>query len=260
MPVPSNNHLAEEQFVNTRHTDYRKDILGDLDKKPDESNPLIPAATVVLLRTHNGAVEVLMLQKNTGIAFGGMWVFPGGKIDKCDYPECGDILRAAHQAAVRETQEETGLTLNPDDFVWFSHWTPPLSSPRRFSTWFFAAEMDFKDKIIVDGGEILDHRWITPQDALKHQAAGEIELAPPTWVTLHQLAQRHTIKEIVEHFEQREPPHFATRLERTPEGTPVAIWFGDAAYDSGNLESPGPRHRLTLCKGGFRFENTVVEY
>ncbi len=246
--------------MNEKKAEYRKDILGDLDKKPDDTNPLIPAATVVLLRTNKDDVEVLMLQKNTGIAFGGMWVFPGGKIDTSDYPESGDILQAAHRAAVRETQEETGLTLNPDDFVWFSHWTPPLSTPKRFSTWFFAAEIDFKDKIIVDGGEILDHRWIKPKDALKHHAAGEIELAPPTWVTLHQLTQRHSIKAIVDHFEQAEPLYFATRLERTAEGTPVAIWFGDAAFENGDLQCAGDRHRLTLSKGGFVFENTVMEY
>lgn len=239
---------------------YRKDILGDLDKAADADNPLIPAATVVLLRTHNDAVEVLMLQKNTGIAFGGMWVFPGGKIDPADYPDNNDPLCAASTAAVRETEEETGLRLNPDDFIWFAHWTPPPSTPKRFSTWFFVAETDFKDKITVDGGEILDHRWIQPEDALAHQAAGEIELAPPTWITLHQLAKRQSIADILNHFEHAEPLHFATRLERNEEGIPVALWFGDSAFASGDLNATGDRHRLTLKRGGFVFENTVGEY
>ena len=239
---------------------YRKDILGDLDQHTDSVYPLIPAATVVLLRTQNGAVEVLMLQKNMGIAFGGMWVFPGGKIDAADYPDDNDMLSAASTAAVRETEEETGLRLNPDDFIWFSHWTPPPSTPKRFSTWFFVAETDFKDKITVDGGEILDHRWIKPEEALAHQAAGDIELAPPTWVTLHQLAKRQTIAEILQQFERADPLHFATRLERTEAGTPVAIWFGDSAFDSGDLNAPGQRHRLLLKRGGFVFENTVVDY
>lgn len=244
----------------TKQADYRKDILGDLDKEHHQSNPLIPAATVVLLRTQQDKVEVLMLQKNTGIAFGGMWVFPGGRIDEQDYPENEDVLQAARNAAVRETLEETGLTLNQDDFEWFSHWTPPPSSPKRFSTWFFVAETDFKDKITVDGGEILDHRWVAPADALRHHAANEIELAPPTWITLHQLSLRNTIADILQHYEQSDPLHFATRLEKNSEGKPVAIWFGDAAYETGDLSLPGKRHRLTLRRGGFVFENTVMEY
>ncbi|MDX1694491.1 MAG: NUDIX hydrolase [Ketobacteraceae bacterium] len=239
---------------------YRKDILGDPDKQPGASTPLVPAATVVMLRTRDHNVEVLMLQKTTGIAFGGMWVFPGGKIDPEDFAGNDNIFEAACNAAVRETREETGVALNKDDFTWFSHWTPPPSSPRRFSTWFFVAETDFRDRIIVDGGEILDHRWVTPGDALRKQAAGEIELAPPTWVTLYQLSQRDRVDRIIRHFENSQPLHFATRLERNPEGTPVAVWFGDAAYENGDLEAAGARHRLVLEKDGFRFENTVVDY
>lgn len=250
---PGNLHMTKE-------ANYRKDILGDLDKQHNAATPLIPAATVVLLRTHEQTIQVLMLQKNTGIAFGGMWVFPGGKIDACDYPDCGDIQQAAQNAAVRETQEETGINLNPDDFVLFSHWTPPPSTPKRYSTWFFAAETDFKDKVIVDGGEILNHRWITPQEALQRHNAGDIELAPPTWITLYQLSLRDSIPDLVELFESRPPTEFATHLKKNSEGTPVAIWFGDAAYENGDLSLPGERHRLTLSKGGFKFENTVMRY
>ena len=239
---------------------YRKDILGDLDKPPESDNPLIPAATVVMLRSNGQDMEVLMLQKTTGIAFGGMWVFPGGKIDPGDYQDQDDPLAAAHRAAVRETREETGVTLNKDDFIWFSHWTPPASTPKRFSTWFFLAETDFSNKVTVDGGEILDHRWVTPARALALQASGDIELAPPTWVTLYQLSQKGSIPETLAHFEARKPLHFATRLARTSEGIPVAIWFGDSAFESGNLDTPGDRHRLLLCKGGFRLENTIVKY
>lgn len=244
----------------THQNSYRTDILGDLDQKKHATKPLIPAATVVLLRTENSSVEVLMLQKNTGISFGGMWVFPGGKIDQQDYPENGSLQQAACNAAVRETREETGLNLNQNDFIWFSHWTPPPSTPKRFSTWFFVAETDFKDKVTIDGGEILDHRWVTPAEALRLQAANEIELAPPTWITLYQLSQRQSIHEILQHFENQQAVHYKTRLEKNTDGIPVAIWFGDAAYESGDLQAPGERHRLTLCKGGFKFENTVFRY
>ena len=39
------------------------------------------AATVILLRDSAQGMETLMLRKNSKIAFGGMGVFPGGRID-----------------------------------------------------------------------------------------------------------------------------------------------------------------------------------
>ena len=56
---------------------HRNDIYGEIGS--DSGSPAIPAATVVLVRETAGSepgIEVLMLQKNTNISFGGMWVFP----------------------------------------------------------------------------------------------------------------------------------------------------------------------------------------
>src|SRR5690606_28969880 len=113
---------------------------------PTDASPLVPAATVLLLRDVHGTVEVLMLRKNRGQAFGGMWVFPGGRVEEADHHAADDDgtadgreLAAARRAAERETLEETGLVLADADFVPFSHWVPPPETPRRFATWFFAA-------------------------------------------------------------------------------------------------------------------------
>jgi 8-oxo-dGTP pyrophosphatase MutT (NUDIX family) len=44
-----------------------------------------PAATLVLLRETDGRLEALMMRRNAGVAFmGGMWVFPGGRMDAAD--------------------------------------------------------------------------------------------------------------------------------------------------------------------------------
>lgn len=156
---------------------HRNDIYGDNIEARDGGNPAIPAATVVLLRDVP-TIEVLMLHKTSQIAFGGMWVFPGGRIDPEDYTVAGDVDLAARNAAVRETVEEAGIQSRPEDFVWFSHWTPPASTPKRFATWFFAARADSHD-VAVDGGEIQNHQWLNPKAALERHAKGEIDLAPP---------------------------------------------------------------------------------
>ena len=51
---------------------------------PDAIPEPIPAATVVLVRQAGDHVETLMLHRTSNVAFGGMWVFPGGKIDPED--------------------------------------------------------------------------------------------------------------------------------------------------------------------------------
>ena len=110
--------------------------------EPGEEPPIIPAATVVVLRDHaDGGVEALMVRRNTKLEFaGGMWVFPGGRVDEGDRAGLAvdDAEGAARRAAVREAAEEAGVELDADALVWFSHWTPPPIAPKRFGTYFFA--------------------------------------------------------------------------------------------------------------------------
>ncbi|MDE0693341.1 MAG: NUDIX hydrolase [Gammaproteobacteria bacterium] len=240
---------------------HKNDMYGDVDNPAaiEDAPPAVPAATVVLLRDTGLGPEVLMLRKNSRIAFGGMWVFPGGRIDPEDYPEDGNKDIAARNAAAREAQEEAGVELDPQDFVWFAHWTPPPSTPKRFATWFFAARAG-EDAISIDGGEIEDHRWIRPGDALAKHAEGEIDLVPPTWVTLYHLSQRQSVAAVLGHFAGREARVYQTRVVKRADGVRVAMWTGDAGYDDWNADLSGPRHRLNMPAGGFSFENTVVDY
>jgi 8-oxo-dGTP pyrophosphatase MutT (NUDIX family) len=247
--------MSEQTGTGGRH---RNDIYADDISQREGGNPAIPAATVVLLRDA-AALEVLMLHKASSIAFGGMWVFPGGRIDPEDYPQSGDVDLAARNAAVRETAEESGIRASADDFVWFSHWTPPPSTPKRFATWFFAARAGAHD-VSIDGGEIQNHEWLTPRAALARHAAGEIDLAPPTWVTLHQLARYPTVEQVLAHLRSAGPRIYQTHLGKRSDGVRVAMWRGDAGYESWDADAEGARHRLVMTPGGFAFENTVEDY
>ena len=66
------------------HRDHRRYDAHARHHAEHGDSVLIPAATVVVLSDGDAGIEALMLRKNSKIAFGGMWVFPGGKIDAAD--------------------------------------------------------------------------------------------------------------------------------------------------------------------------------
>mgnify|MGYP001386323301 FL=1 len=242
---------------------HPNDMYGNIDARSEDDSgvaPPIPAATVVLLRDGDAGIEVLMLKKNSKITFGGMWVFPGGKIDAEDYPVAGDVDAAARIAAARETQEEAGLSVSAEAFVQIAHWTPPPGPQKRFATWFFAAQIDDDQNIVIDDGEIKAHAWIRPQDALAKHTAGEIDLVPPTWITLYHLSRYNPALEVLKHFQECGYKTYRTRVVKAVSGDRVAMWHGDSGYESWDADVDGERHRLVMAKTGFRFENTVEVY
>jgi len=225
------------------------------DSGPDvEAASTIPAATVVLLRDADDGLETLMLHRTSKVAFGGMWVFPGGRVEDGDRrPDDVDDEAAARRAAVREAQEECALTVHADDVVPFSHWTPPALTPRRYATWFFLARAS-DGTVTVDGAEIHDHRWLAPREVLERRDRGEVDLAPPTWVTLSDLADLPSVDVALAMAAARRPaPRYETRWSEVDDGA-VALWFGDAGYEDGDVRAEGRRHRLWMTRSGWRYE------
>jgi len=228
----------------------------------DDDRPPIPASTVIVLRdnTDQPGPDVLMMRKNSAITFGGTWVFPGGRLDPEDYGDRpDDDFGASAAAAVREAHEEGDLVLDPAKLVRYSHWMPPRQAPKRYSTWFFIAEAPSGDAgdVTIDDGEITDHDWVSAAMMLERHAAGEVELTPPTWVTLHELADHENVARALAATAAATPRFYVTRLARADHG-PVAMWTGDAAYDCRDLTIDGGRHRLTMhAAGGWRFERSA---
>jgi len=221
-----------------------------------DATVIVPAATVILLRDTDAGPETLMLRKNSKIAFGGMWVFPGGRVDDEDAPGEPEEQRA-RVAAVREAAEEASLVLDPGSLVWFSHWTPPTVEIRRYSTWFFAARAPDAEHAI-DDGEITDSQWIRPSDALAKQRAKDFELVPPTFVTLHYLAQHASVDAALRGLVPADGPrHYVTKIARGDAGM-VVLWEGDAGYAARDASVPGPRHRLVMTKEAFAFDDSAV--
>jgi len=238
----------------------RSDHANSLEKwtrEGHEGTKPVLAATVILLRDGSQGLETLMLKRNSKIAFGGMWVFPGGRLDPDDWSgvDEDDELAASRHAAVREAREECGLAVDPNAIHPFSHWTPPKTTPRRFLTWFFAARAG-AGEVAIDHGEIHESDWMRPVEALRRRDVREIEIAPPTFVSLAELCGFGGVDEALSSIQRRKPERFQTVIGLADEG-PIAMWHGDVGYEAADPGLEGPRHRLTMNKaGGWTYDRT----
>jgi 8-oxo-dGTP pyrophosphatase MutT (NUDIX family) len=208
-----------------------------------------PAATVAVLRDTARGLETLLLRRSSKLAFhGGAWVFPGGRIDEGDWHEGDDLLRAAARAAVREATEEAGIEIDVDSLVHLSNWTTPDISPKRFATWFFAAPAHAEiAEAVADGVESDAVRWFLPAEALAERAAGEIELAPPQYVTLLWLTEYATVADALAGIAAQTPIDFTPQFHFLDGGGAICIYVDDVAWDAlERVEEPGPRHRLHM--------------
>jgi 8-oxo-dGTP pyrophosphatase MutT (NUDIX family) len=218
--------------------------------------PILPAATVAIMRDTAAGLEVLLLQRNTSVKFmGGSWVFPGGRVDKDDClkgAELGDEP-TGRLAAMREAEEEAGIVLNASQLLSIAHWTAPAESPRRFATWFYLTTMPSSQEVRVDGKEIVAHRWLSPRQALDDRAAQSISFLPPTFVTLEWLSGFSVATQAMEHFAQKKPQVFGPKI--LMDGDDVCnIYAEDGAYSTNDLDAPGPRHRFCMSKKQWHYE------
>jgi 8-oxo-dGTP pyrophosphatase MutT (NUDIX family) len=225
-----------------------------IERQGRQGSPLIPAATVVVLRDRDGALETLMLRRSANVSFAeGMWVFPGGKIDEADHldPTLSGMAAeeaAARVAAVREAAEEASIAVDPAGLVHYAHWIPPAEAPKRFSTWFYLAAAAADAEVTVDDGEIVHAEWARPAAVLERHRDGGAEMLPPTWVTLTDLASYASMADAIAAASARGPQQYCTRMVKTHDGL-AAVWDGDADYDG--TAPPDARNRLVMANAGW---------
>lgn len=219
------------------------------------------AATLVLLRDSIRGAEVLLLERPSHGSFPGAWVFPGGALEASDRHAAHTAAGAApgpdgsaeegrppaedevaRWAAVRETQEETGLTVDPAAILEQACWVPPQGIPKRMRTWFFVGQAP-AGEIRLSSRESVSFAWLRPEQALERHAEGTLVLVPPTWVTLFALREARSVAAALRGVRAAGVRRFASHP--APDRRAI-YWSGDAAYDGDGADEPGARHRLDM--------------
>lgn len=212
----------------------------------------VPSATLMLLRDGSNGVETLIMRRHKAVKFlGGFWVFPGGAVEEGDrhYNE----ISTARRAAVRETMEEAGMNIEAGSLLPVSQWITPEGAPKRFSTWFFVARAEAHE-VRVDGSEMVDSLWVTPVEAIARHRRQEIDMLPPTLVSLIGLLPFATVEDVLGFYRQREPQFFLPKAHFNEEQL-VMLYPGDAGYDGHNPADMSRQHRCLHTTQGWVYIN-----
>ena len=191
-------------------------------------------------------------------------------------------LAVAYQVcAVRETYEEAGVLLargEPDPatrralvagetsfgdaaarhgwvvdgsrLVYWSWWITPRQESRRYDTRFFVAGVlpEQARGAAHDDHETVDSDWWTAAEALARFEAGQIFLAPPTWVTLTELSGLATVDAVLAAGRLRQPPAIEPCVGREPDGSVAIVLPGDPEHPDPE-PLPGLPRRLVMSQG-----------
>ncbi len=84
------------------------------------------------------------------------------------------------------------LLLLTDRIHLVDHWITPLGERRRFDTRFFVALAPEAQEPLHDDGETIASLWVRPADAIQMWKHGELQMFPPTLVSLAFLKQHAT--------------------------------------------------------------------
>lgn len=223
----------------------------------EDRDGAVLASTVLLLRTSVLGPEVLLLKRNSSARnMADVWMFPGGKVDDDD-PGSADLDRAM-SAAVRELEEEAAISLTTEALTGFSHWLTPAGMKRRFATWFFVSEVPAGAKVTVDGEEMVEARWVRPEDAVAEHQAGQLRLPPPTVVSLIDLSQHSSVDAAIDAAARRVQPYFFPKICGEDPDDVVMLYPGDAGYESSDRSVEGQRHRARWVDGVVTYQRSFA--
>ena len=179
-------------------------VIDPADGRP-ESLALLPAA----LREPEGAAAVAALRE----MFEETLLLPtSGPLPAVEAEDWRRRLLSG-EAEFSAAAQGLGIDLQRVRAGYFARWITPARFARRYDTRFFltAIEGDQEPRPVLTG-ELAGHLWITPSEAVRRFAAGELPMLFPTRKTLQHLARFPDIELLFQDCRTRIPEPIEPRL------------------------------------------------
>jgi 8-oxo-dGTP pyrophosphatase MutT (NUDIX family) len=236
----------------------RELAAGQADWTPVEPRS---ASTVLLLREAPGGLETYMMCRASTMAFAASaYVFPGGRLDPADLDAGALLDSTAHDypalarrmstdeatargllvCAVRELEEEAGVTIDPASLVLLDHWVTPEWERLRYDVRFFVAHMPDNQVAEPHGTEAVEARWIAPRAALAEADAGRMLLMAPTRAALEHLLEHDEITAVVAAADARAIVPRMDRLQIGDDGVESWAIVHDRTGEILSADRPAP--------------------
>ncbi len=158
---------------------------------------------------------------------------------------------AAGKLSFASVLAEADATVDAGCIGYFAHWITPRGEKKRFDTRFFLAACPPRQSADHDRRESVEGGWIAPDEALRRYGAREIELVPPTIVSLDRLTLAASAAEAIEAATALEVEEILPKISMS-DGKVAILYPGDPDYDGGEAhfeESGRVLKRLVLRDG-----------
>ncbi len=103
--------------------------------------------------------------------------------------EADRVALESRALSMTEFLTRRGLVLRSDLLTTWAAWLTPIFEPKRYRTWFFAAQLPQGQVTRDVSSESSEVVWLPADAAVSAADTGEILMLPPTWMTCLDVAQ-----------------------------------------------------------------------